>query len=557
VNLTPVSPSLKRAVAGIAVAVGLVVILGVALQLRANGMYPVAQGLLYDTNYDEGVNTAAGQLWLQGFVPYRDYLYVHPPLAVIIMGGVLVTHYVPWGDATSFVYERYAAIACGLLVILGAFALARMLGGGLSGLVAAGLLAVDGLVIQIDRRAMLEPYVNAFSVLAVLAFLTALRREGSRFRWLLAAGALAACAALVKATGAIILATILLYAAGRLIVVLVPARRQRVTNSSEDSIKARLLEMVAILAGAAAVSIPLVGYALVIAPVSFVRQVYLFQLFRPADGPPGALERFSQILGYDTSHLTLYLAGAGLAIIILRGLLRRIWDKWGLILIWTACICAVLASSRTFYPHYYVQLAVPLSVLAGGLVSRESTKSVLPSDGVIPAGRAYRIVLTAQVLVCAFAILINWGAAQTQLERAQAVASVRSTLTRDISRVLSRRTSLTGSVLNFFPAYALAASRKMVGPADGQFMIDSFGYMQYVSLGMEDDWSPNSSNPNIMDLLHGESAQSKVQEMAARADYILLEQRAGWQLNPETITAMTIGYHMVYTKGQVSLWAKN
>jgi hypothetical protein len=97
----------------------------------------------------------------------------------------------------------------------------------------------------------------------------------------------------------------------------------------------------------------------------------------------------------------------------------------------------------------------------------------------------------------------------------------------------------------------------MVGPVDGQFMIDSFGYMQYVSLGMEDDWSPDSSNANIMDLLHGESAQSKVQEMAARADYILLEQRAGWQLNPETITAMTIGYHLIYTKGKVSLWAKN
>jgi hypothetical protein len=413
----PVSTRLNLWLASAAVAAGLLVILGVGFQLRAEGMYPVTQGLLYDTNYDEGVFTAAGQLLLQGYLPYRDYLFVHPPLAVMIMAGVLMTHFVPWGDATSFVYERYAEIACGLLVILGVFAVGRKLGGGLAGLAAAGLLAVDGLVIQIDRRAMLEPYVNAFSVLTLLCYLIALPRERSRIGWLLAAGALGACAALVKATGTVILATILLYAGGRLMAALVHTRPPGPPASGENPVKARLLELAAIMAGAAAVWIPLVGYFMVVAPVSFVRQVYLFQLFRAADGPATAVERFSQILGYDASHLTLYISDAGLAILVLRGLLRGNWGKWGLILIWAAGILAVLAFSRSYYPHYYVQLAVPLCVLAGGLVSRESMKAGPATDGTIPARGTYRIVSIAQIALCAFVVVTNWGAAQTQYER--------------------------------------------------------------------------------------------------------------------------------------------
>ena len=421
---------------------------------------------------------------------------------------------------------------------------------------AAGLLAFDGLVVKIDRSAMLEPYVNAFSILAVLSYLTALQRERSRMRWLFAAGALAACAALVKATGALALATILLYAVGRLVKALAQSRLPWIRSSEKDRSKARLAEMGAVLAGAATVPIPLVGYFMVVTPVSFIKQALLFQLFRPFDGPPAALERFSQILGYDSSHLTLYLSVAGLAIIVLRGLFWADWGKWGLVLIWTASILAALAFSRTFYPHYYVQLAVPLSVLAGGLVSRGSAEAEQGSAGVFQERGHSRIILTAQVVVCLFAALTNWGAAQTQLVSARDVATPNTTFLREISRALSRWTTPTGTVLGFSPAYTLVASRRLVGPGDGQFMIDSFGYMQYISLGMEDDWLPDSPHPSIMDLLHGERAQSKIQEIAAQADYILLEPRAAWQLLPTTIDAMTAGYRLVYTRGKISLWAK-
>lgn len=541
----------------VAVAAGLLVIFGIGFQLRTKGMYPVTQGMLYAANYDEGVYTEAAQLWLQGFLPYRDYLFVQPPLAFIIMAAVLKTHFVPWGDATSFVYERYAAIASGLLVILGVFAVAKKTGGWPASLVAGAVIALDGTVIQVDRLAMLEPYVNLFSVLAVLCYLLSLQRERTRLGWLVAAGVLGACAALVKATGILVLTSILLYAGGQLIAAVVQSRPPKALASTGDLVKGRVSEVVAILAGSLIVLIPLVGYFMIMAPDSFVKQVYLFQLFRPPDGPSSALERFSQILGYDASHLTLYLSGAGLAVVVLRGCLRRNWGKWVLILIWTTSILVVLAFSKTYYPHYYLQLAVPLSILAGGLVSREGAKAGRASDEKIRGQRTGRIILAAQIALCAFVVLTNWGPAQIEYERGQAVASSQSTLLRDISRVLSNRTSPTDSVLDFFPAYTFTASRKIVGPVDGQFMIDGYGYMQYVGLGMEEGWLPDVSTSNIMDLLHGEIAQAKVLEIAKRADDILFDQRAGWQLNPQTIAAMTIGYHLIYTRGQFSLWARN
>ncbi len=552
----PVSVKLSRSLVLAATLGSLLLILLIALHLRTQGMFPISDALLYDNDYDEGVNIAAGQLLLQGYVPYRDYFYVHPPLAVLIFAGVARIHFVPWGDATTFVYERYAAITCGLLTVLGVFVLTRQLGGTLSGLVAAGLLAVDGLVVEIDRRAMLEPYVNALSLLAILCYLGALRRERSRTAWLIMAGAVGAAVALVKTPGVLVLATLLTYAGARVLVAWLQTRVLHDSLSSGDSVRARFLELAKLLAGAALVAVLVLGYFLLTNPISFIKQVYVFQLLRPADGPASVAERVSEILGYDTSHLTLYLAGLGLGLLILRGMLRRRWGQWGLILLWTAAIVVLLAWSRTYYAHYFLQLAEPLSILGGGLVSREQVDAI-PASVQIRSSGTYRAVLAAQVAFCLFAVTTNWGPAQTQYAAAEAVSTFQTTLLRDISRVLATRTSPSGSIIVFHPASALAASRKMVGPGEGQFMIDSYGYMQYITLGLEEEWAPDSSSQGLMDLLHGEDAQARVEEIAGRADYILFEHRAGWQLNPETIDAMTRGYHLIYTKGKVSLFGKN
>ena len=129
-------------------------------------------------------------------------------------------------------------------------------------------------------------------------------------------------------------------------------------------------ELVLLLAGALTATALTAGYFLMTSPVQFIRQVYIFQLFRPVDGTSGVVPRVAEVLGYAGSHLTIYVALAGLGIWLLRGVVQRDWGQWSLIVVWGLAVVLLIIASRTFYPHYVVQLAVPLSLLAGAVVSQ-------------------------------------------------------------------------------------------------------------------------------------------------------------------------------------------
>ena len=94
-------------------------------------------------------------------MPYRDFLFVEPPVALYLHAAVLRWHPVAWGDPTTFARVRYTTIAAGLVTLMAVAILAKQLGGWMSSLLAVGLLAIDAFVIEIDRRVMLEPYVDA------------------------------------------------------------------------------------------------------------------------------------------------------------------------------------------------------------------------------------------------------------------------------------------------------------------------------------------------------------------------------------------------------------
>jgi hypothetical protein len=538
----------------LAVSCSLLASLFIAFELRTTGMSPVAQGLLYQVDYDEGVNVTGAQLLLQGFMPYRDFIFVHPPLGLMIFAGVLKIHFVPWGDAEAFVITRYAAIAFGLITIIGVFAVGRVMGGSLSGLVSAALLAIDGLAIEVDRRAMFEAPANSLSVLAVLGYLMALKRNKSRRWWLLGAGAVGACAALVKSVDALSLLSILIYAFARLLAVLISRLRGGSSDTVSEALKERFSELVTLLVGAAITLILIAGYFAVTTPVEFLRQVYIFQLFRPADGTaPDA--RLAEVAGNNSVHLTIFVALFGLGIVLARGFIQGRWGQWGLVSIWAGSILGLLLASQTFFPHYYVQLAVPLALLAGACVS-SAPHGADRSVGKAAASRtrAY-VVLALQLGGVAFFLLTNTSAAFKQYDLDEAISTFQSPNLRDVSRFLLTHSAPTAKVMAFEPAYTLVSSREPPRTAGGRFMIDSYGYMQYVNMGLENDWFPESTQLALMDALRGQDAQDVITEIAGRADYIIIEQRARWQLTPETLSEITHGRHVVYRSRGVAIYS--
>jgi len=185
----------------------LILIIALAAFLRLHSLLPIERGLQFLQDYDEGVWDSTAQLMLQGYVPYRDFFATLPPAGIYLLAAVLRLVNVPWGNGVGFMATRYASVAYGLGTIAVVFLIGRKLGGWPTGLLAAALLGVDGMVIGMDRRVMLEPPLNLFSALAVLTYCSAWERaradrQGQRLAVL--AGFLSAIAALSKTPGLLV-----------------------------------------------------------------------------------------------------------------------------------------------------------------------------------------------------------------------------------------------------------------------------------------------------------------------------------------------------------------
>ena len=385
------SPSLRRGGVGGVRSVVTLVTLGVLLALgawaRLNVLLPQARGLTQFPYDDEGVYAGAGQMALQGIWPYRDFFFAHPPLAALVYTPALAYHFTPWGSPTSFMLARYLSVAYSLAALAGLFALGRLLGrvgdptprppplngegeqpssspppsgeglgeGAvwspqsawigplLGGATAAGLWALDGRAVEINRKIMLDQPMILAAVLAVLAYFWAWRGaaaptphpspEGggelddvvspSRFRsggwgvrsvvgpdrrWLALAGVLAAVSLLIKIQGMACLVALGLDLLWRL------RGRGRAARAGQ----AQFGDILALAGGALTAALVVVGPALIVAPSPFIRMVGFFQLLRPSDGVVAPADRIANLTAVVAPgpHLllngpTMYLAALG------------------------------------------------------------------------------------------------------------------------------------------------------------------------------------------------------------------------------------------------------
>src|SRR5438128_6565592 len=81
--------------------------LRVAPLLKAGAMgYPI--------DYDEGVYFSASALLFKGILPYRDFVFVHPPVHLYVLGAI--TSWIGQIDpADAFAFTRFLATVIGTL----------------------------------------------------------------------------------------------------------------------------------------------------------------------------------------------------------------------------------------------------------------------------------------------------------------------------------------------------------------------------------------------------------------------------------------------------------
>jgi len=112
-------------------------------------------------DYDEGVYSLGARFITQGYLPYRDFLLVHPPLYDLVLASV----YKIFGY--SFFYGRYLSVALSLACIILIYFIGKKMYHPRAGLGAAAVFALSTEVMYYGRRAIQEPLAIFLILLAI------------------------------------------------------------------------------------------------------------------------------------------------------------------------------------------------------------------------------------------------------------------------------------------------------------------------------------------------------------------------------------------------------
>ncbi|MBA2447085.1 MAG: glycosyltransferase family 39 protein, partial [Chloroflexi bacterium] len=166
----------------------LLAILTVAFAMRVTDLEGARSN--FPDLFDEGIRVEQLFLMSQGFRPYRDIYAAQGPLLL----DTLYPFYRLFGETLGAV--RLGVGLLSLVGLVGAYLVARELGGRFGGLLACGLLALSPPYLEGSRLALAEVPSIAPALLA-LAFALRYRGGGSR-RWLVASAVFFAVSLLLK-----------------------------------------------------------------------------------------------------------------------------------------------------------------------------------------------------------------------------------------------------------------------------------------------------------------------------------------------------------------------
>ena len=327
------------------------IVVGLTVLAAGLRLYRLRYGYAHGvTGYDDGVYLGSALELLDGRLPYRDYVLVHPPgITVLLLPVAGLSKLIGTAQAMGL-----AKVLTGLAGVAAVPVAARIVWhrGVLAAVIAAGVVAVHGDVVASGSGVLLEPWLVLCCLLAVLlTFAGDGLADGRRLTW---GGALfgVACAIKIWAVVPLLVAVVLCG----------PVRRRRY-----------------LLAAGGAFTVVAAPFAFA-APGAFMRDVFVYQLLRDdpertsaafrvvhlfAVGPPnGRLPEQSGLL----VAAGLVIAGA-LALLTVR-LLREHAPLARFVGAAAVLVVAMLFVPSDFYWHYAAFAAPFLGLVAAMSVPR-------------------------------------------------------------------------------------------------------------------------------------------------------------------------------------------
>ena len=441
----------------------------------------------YPVDYDEGVYFASSALLLKGVLPYRDFVFVHPPgllyfLAPVASMGVLRE------PSFGFAAARWLAtlVGCANIVLVGR--LAMRWAGPVAAILAAAFYATHPEAVPIERGPFLEPVLNLCCLWLASVWLAADEMYPSRWRSV-ACGALCGLAASIKILGALWLLPCLL------------SRPHKMTRG----------DAVAFAAAAALVWTVVTGPLSLAAPASFVAQLISFHAHRPPDGTFGGVARLAEMfwmrgLSLDSS---LIVCGLIFAVVRARDPSRR-GERFfasGFVL-----IAAAFLASSTYWSQYNAYLALPEAMLAGyGAASLWQWGS---------QGRAkFRWALVSVLL----AAVPAWGTRRAILTGRQ-----RSPELAALGVFVQAQIPADACLLSFEPAWSAAGGRLPDNGPQLPRIVDSYATILLDALRASHRFADTG------EAFRDPSSQLTIRRALEQCRFAIVGGRGYWEMSPQT-----------------------
>lgn len=557
----------------------LLVILLVAATMRAGDARNIGVTDLVAADYDESVYATTALLITRGKTSlYQDFFSSQPPLGFWLWSLPLRFGNAEWGGLDDFLRMRFFTTLLSLVTIGFVYMTGRRLGGRWAGPIAGGVaglaLAVDGGAIRLDQQVMLEPLINFFSAAALFVFVSALNYQPSTINIKrvrvessksLVAGGWLGVGKKAKGMGQwageqkkevqnlksettlfLISHPLFLVLAGALVGAALSVKLAALALFGGLAITLliwRLWKAFGLyLAGVAASYLLFNGFALLTSGSEYLKQVLLYQFLRPSYRLALVSEFRSETeltaLAYIASApylaFTLLASGLGLAAIVLRWITRRDGEMWLPVVMVASLTIFLYVGKAGFFPHYYAQMALPLALLAGGIINfwRPEWWRSWPKA----------LASTVGGLVI---ILVLWpGITNAGNELSKPVWSWE----RSAGRTFANLNLQATSVFTLDPRFSFVMGLPMPTDAYGKYWVENSAYTEYLGLGMDKQGlgatlkrvflDPKPDKEALRQLRYSPVVQENLLKTAAKADYFIVESGAESQITKQTQQAL-------------------
>ncbi len=293
--------------------------------------------------YDEGVYFGASTGLVHGLMPYRDFVFVHPPGILVLLSPLAaLSHFT--SDTTGWTGARLAIMVVGAVNAILVYFIARRVSL-VAALVAGALYAVWSPAVWVERTTMLE----AFILLGTLTALWAIRDSHETTRRLVLGGAFLGLASSVKLWGLVPLAVIVIW--------LLLSRAWKAAGW--------------VAASAASVILVILGPFFALAPRRMIEMTILGQINRGGGGT-SRLARVGRMLNIDIHQLVVHprllqIAAVVSALIVVAAVVAC-WRWLPITRLWSSLLVVqglVLLSTPVYFKGYSSFIAPALLLVLG------------------------------------------------------------------------------------------------------------------------------------------------------------------------------------------------